>query len=97
MLTQRPYCCGNCTHFLDQGDGQFLRPDIENWKRMGQCRKIPPSMEGKWPPVKFLDWCGEHPSAPMNRTQQLLAMVAAKLEPAAEPEASSPSFGRPFR
>jgi hypothetical protein len=77
MMTQRPYCCGNCPNYYDMGDGQFTRPDIENRFRRGQCRQNPPVAGQDWPKVSYMDFCGAHPSAPMNRTQQLLALMVS--------------------
>lgn len=68
MLTQRPYYCGNCTYFLNMGDGENLRTDKAPGWRMGECRRNPPSIDGKWPTVRFLDFCGEHPTITAVRT-----------------------------
>ena len=86
MLPQRPYCCGNCPAYMDRGDGFTLRPDIDNEKRRGECRKNPPAVDAhrKWPEVSYLDFCGEHPSAPRTRQEHLLALIANRLESAGE-------------
>lgn len=82
MLTNRPYCCGNCPSYHDQGDGFIIRPDIDNKHRRGECRKNPPAVDAhkRWPQVYYLDFCGDHPSAPLTRQEQLLALMANRLE-----------------
>lgn len=67
MMTNRPYCCGNCQNYFDSGDMQS-----------GQCRKNAPASgtPKKWPEVYYLDACSEHPSAPMTRQEHLLALIA---------------------
>lgn len=78
MNTKRPYCCGNCPSYYDQS----MRTDIDNCFRRGQCRTNPPPVNShdKWPQVYYLDFCGSHPSAPLSRTEQLLAQIASRLE-----------------
>jgi hypothetical protein len=82
MLTNRPYCCGNCPSYHDQGDGVTIHPDIDNKHRRGECRKNPPAVDAyrRWPEVSYLDFCGEHPSAPLTRQEYLLAQINARLE-----------------
>lgn len=71
MHTNRPYCCGNCPSYYDNGDMQN-----------GQCRRNAPASgpHKKWPEVFYLDSCGEHPSAPMTRQEHVLALIANRLE-----------------
>lgn len=71
MLNQRHYCCGNCPSYYDSGD-------MAN----GQCRRNAPvsGAHKKWPDVYYRDACGEHPSAPVTRTEKLLALIANRLE-----------------
>ena len=85
MMTNRPYCCGNCPGYVDFGDGSYVRPDMSD--RRGQCRKNPPANDPgqkKWPEVYYLDFCLQHPSAPMTRKEQLLAQIASQLNSAEE-------------
>lgn len=77
IMTKRFYCCGNCPNYHDMGDGFNLNPEIENKMRIGQCRHAPPLVGQGWPKVFYIDYCGAHPSAPMNRTQHLLAQLAS--------------------
>jgi hypothetical protein len=82
MMTQRPYCCGNCPAYMDCGDGFTLRSDIDIRMRRGQCRKHPPAVDEyrKWPEVYYLDFCGEHPSAPLTHQEYLLPQINSRLE-----------------
>lgn len=75
MMTNRPYCCGNCPSYYDSGDMQS-----------GQCRRNAPvsGPHKKWPDVYSSDSCGHHPSAPLTRQEQLLALIAHRLESADE-------------
>ena len=86
MLTNRPYSCGNCPSYYDQGDGCTIRPDIENTHRRGECRKNPPAVDAyrRWPQVFYLDFCGEHPSAPLTRLEYVLAQIKSHQESLAE-------------
>jgi hypothetical protein len=43
MLTKRPYKCGNCPSYYDQGDGHFIGAAIQDRARVGQCRMRPPT------------------------------------------------------
>jgi hypothetical protein len=82
MLNQRPYCCGNCPSYLDQGDGVTIRPGIDNKYRRGECRKNPPAIDAyrRWPAVSYLDFCAEHPSAPLTRQEYFLVQINSRLE-----------------
>lgn len=88
----RPYCCDNCPHFFDIGElARTQRFDdagrsVTHFHRTeGECRYSPPAMfeyggSAKWPKVFPSSFCSRHPSAPMDRTEQLLARIAAHLE-----------------
>lgn len=81
-MTKRPYKCGNCPSYYDQGDGHFIGANIQDRERVGQCRMRSPSRgrgENQWPQVSFLSFCGEHPSAPLTQQGHLLAQITDTL------------------
>lgn len=82
MLIKLPYCCGNCQNYYDMSDGVTNRPDIDNKHRRGECRKNPPAVDAyrRWLAVSYLDFCGEHPSAPLTRQDYLLAQINSRQE-----------------
>jgi len=107
--TTRPYCCGNCPHFVDNGEPIKIkstdvsgRTVINTHPSAGECHYSPPTLEngsmtGRWPKVYHFDFCACHPSTPMDRTEQLLALIAQRLEvlessvKQSMPQASAPS------
>lgn len=91
--TQLP-TCSTCLYFESGGVGEVWGM-TGIYERSGRCHKRAPvlahpasnkaesQLREAWdglPSVKSDDHCGEHPDAPLDKTQQLLARIAEQLE-----------------
>lgn len=98
MQSNRPIC-KTCPHY-----GEVVAPSlIESTGRMssgsGVCHIKPPTHHG-WPRVYNDYRCGAHPDAHINRTHELLVLLAKRLndeERAVLLNGQVSPFARPFR